>query len=211
MGLTVARYGFEVVPSLTRVRDTLAERMQRPVELVESPPGFGVTVWTDGAPPMRGRRGTGFNLIPSERALVTHGFIGWDPDKPQYESPEYKLLCRALMELGGRPAKVELQLELGQNDYWQRFDFEGKVPEALEVHARIIALGGATESDNPPEVYSPGFQLSAPGLLPSVFPVEISVNPEEGEIMLWAGVLPSLLTEAAGALESLGGKPVEGD
>lgn len=206
MGLIVAKYAFDVVPSLTLVRATLAERMQRPVELVESPPGFGVTVWTDGGPSPVVRRGTGFNLTPRERALEVAGSIGWNPDKPKYASPEYKLLCRALTELGGRPAEVELD----RNDYRQRFDFEGKVPEPLEVHERIVALGGATESDKPPRVYSSGFELSAPGLLPGVFPVAISVDPEEREITLMAGIRPSLIHEAAEALEALGGRPVEG-
>lgn len=210
MGLIVAKYAFKVVPSLTLVRDTLAERMQRPVELLESPPGFGVTVWRDGGPPGVVRSGTGFNLTPRERALDVEGFIGWNPDKPEYASPEYKLLSRALTELGGRPAEVELELELGRNDYRQRFDFEGKVPEPLEVHARIIALGGATRSDRPPEVYASGFELSVPGLLPGVFSISISVDPEEGEITLIAGIRPSIIDEAAEALEALGGQPVEG-
>jgi hypothetical protein len=201
MGICVAKFEFEVVPSLTLVRDTLAERLQRPVELVEAPSCFEFGLSMDG------RRYKGYRLIPRERALVTDGYI-IDPDRPWYEFPEYRLLCRALTELGGRPAEIELDLE----EFRQRFDFDGKVPTALEVHERILALGGWSQGTRPPRedgpsYIPPAFSLEAPGLLPVVTSVEISAGP--GEINLCAAVGTSLLHETAEALRSLGGREVD--
>ena len=190
------KYGFEVVPSLTLVRDTLAERLQRPVELVEKPACFEFVVSVDGY-------STGYRLIPRECALVTEGFISY-PDEPDHALPEYRLLCRALTELGGRPAEVELDLI----EFRQRFDFDGKVPTALEVHERILALGGRSEGSWPPRdrptCIPATFRLRAPGLLPVVTSVGIDAGP--GEIELWAAAGPSLLEEAAEVLVALGGR-----
>lgn len=201
MGIGAVKYGFEVVPSLTLVRDTLAERLQRPVELVEKPACFEFVVSVDGY-------STGYRLIPRERALVTEGFISY-PDEPDHALPEYRLLCDALTELGGRPAEVELDLI----EFRQRFDFDGKVPTALEVHERIFALGGRSGGSWPPRdrpTYIPSaFKLIAPGMLPVVTSVWIDAGP--AEIMLSAGVRPSLLDETAEVLVALGGRPLDDD
>ena len=77
-----------------------------------------------------------------------------DSDDPRYEHPAYLLLCRALTELGGKQAPVEL---LARKRFRQRFEFEGSAPAPLEIHEQILRLGGCDIA--PPRAYPPWFEL----------------------------------------------------
>jgi hypothetical protein len=195
MGYAVSRIGFDgAVPSFETLRDTLAERLGTPIDLVETPPGF----WVGMARRNGGLRG--FSVLRRGNAL-----------EPEWEcnTPDDELLLRILTELGGTlevvnsPAPLEVR---------NRLTYTGAVPTPEQVEARLAQETGILPTSERERAYEfPAcHELYAWMLEPRLVSVTLSLEPY-GVHLSSMGGLPSIIWEAADALVALGGRRLDDD
>ncbi|WP_044891142.1 hypothetical protein [Myxococcus hansupus] len=188
MGLCIEYVSLDGLPPMELVRDMVSERLKLRVELIQHPAGFHIEV----------REKWPIRLVPSAHALEveTHSL---DLSKPLEQNPNYMLLCRALVALGGTAGPPEL---LEWNRFKHRFEFQKGAPSSLEVHEQIRSLGGG--DGGLPTPYEPWFELVAP--LPVL--QGVTLIPEPPWLMLMAGTNSfELVDQTYDVLVSCGARP----